>query len=64
MVPPSAAPKIHPALLALEAAPIDDELETESERLAVEQAREEVRQGHVLTHEEVRRQWLRLRLPL
>ena len=58
MVPPSTAPKIHPALLALENAPADDEPETDAERLAVEQAREDVRRGDVLPHEEVRRQWL------
>ena len=51
-------PKIHPALLVLENVPIDDEPETEEERTAVKQAREDVRQGRVLSHEEARRKWL------
>jgi len=58
MTPPSAMPKIHPALLVLENVPIDDEPETEEERTAVKQAREDVRQGRVLSHEEARRKWL------
>lgn len=41
-----------PVGLALAAAPFDDEPETPEERAAVEQAREEVRRGDVVSAEE------------
>ncbi len=46
-----------PVLRALLLAPWDDEPETEKERAAVEEAREELRQGHFVTHEEMKRQF-------
>jgi len=52
------APKQHPALEALENAPIDDEPVTEDEERDIAEAREAVRRGEVLTHEEVRKLWL------
>ena len=42
-----------PVALALAAAPFEDEPETAEERAAVEQAREEVRRGGVVSAEEV-----------
>ena len=42
-----------PVALALAAAPFEDEPETAGERAAVEQAREEVRRGDVVSAEEV-----------
>ena len=42
-----------PVALALAAAPFDDEPETAEERAAVEQARDEVRRGDVVSAEEV-----------
>jgi uncharacterized coiled-coil DUF342 family protein len=45
----------HPALLALENAPTDDEPVTEAEERAVEEAREQVRRGEVLTTDELMR---------
>jgi len=45
-----------PVLLALANAPEDDEPETEEERLAVEEARESLRRGAGISHEELRRE--------
>jgi hypothetical protein len=42
-----------PVALALAAAPFDDEPETDEERRAIEQARDEVRRGDVVSAEEV-----------
>jgi hypothetical protein len=47
-----------PVLESLANAPEDDEPLTEEDERAIEEAREEVRRGEVLTHEEVRRLWL------
>ncbi len=46
-----AAPDSLDAFLA--SCPIDDEEETEEERTAVAEAREDVRQGRVVSHEEL-----------
>ena len=45
-----------PVALALAAAPVDDESETAAERAAVEQARDDVRRGDVVSAEEVQRE--------
>jgi hypothetical protein len=45
-----------PVLRALLEAPLDDEPETEEEREAVQEAREELARGEVQTLEEVRRE--------
>jgi hypothetical protein len=45
-----------PVLRALLEAPLDDEPETEEERCAVQEAREELARGKVRTLEEVRRE--------
>jgi len=45
-----------PVLRALANAPLDDEPETEEERLAVEEARESLRRGEGVSHEELRRE--------
>lgn len=45
-----------PVLRAFLEAPEDDEPETEEERLAVEQAKEEIRQGKGIPWEEVKRE--------
>ena len=45
-----------PVLRALLEAPLDDEPETEEERRAVQEAREELARGEVRTLEEVRRE--------
>lgn len=45
-----------PLLRFLEAAPVDDEPETEEERAAVAAAWEAIRHGEVLTDEELRRE--------
>jgi hypothetical protein len=45
-----------PVLRALLEAPLDDEPETEEERQAVQEAREELARGEVRTLEEVRRE--------
>jgi hypothetical protein len=49
-------PLADPFLLALANAPIDDEPETEEERAAVAEAREDVAQGRVRPWEDVRRE--------
>jgi hypothetical protein len=46
-----------PVLRALLEAPLDDEPETEDERQAVREAREELARGEVRTLEEVRREF-------
>ena len=43
-----------PLLLALATAPLDDEPETEEERLAVQEAKEEVARGEVRSWAEIR----------
>jgi hypothetical protein len=45
-----------PVALALAAAPFDDEPESPEERTAIEQARDEVRRGDVVSAEEVWRE--------
>lgn len=45
--------KEHPALRAARAAPIDDEPETEEERRRVQEARDAVRRGDVISDEEL-----------
>lgn len=47
-----------PVLRTLVNAPIDDELETEEERIAVQEAKDDLAAGRVLSHEEVRRRLL------
>ena len=42
-----------PVLRALRSAPIDDELETDEERAAVTEAREDYKAGRVVSHEEM-----------
>ena len=44
-----------PLLATLSNAPPDDEAETDAEREAIERARQNVRQGNTLLHEDVRR---------
>jgi hypothetical protein len=44
-----------PLLTALRNAPVDDEPETDAEREAAERARNDVREGNTLSHEDVRR---------
>ena len=46
-----------PVLAALKAAPVDDEPETEEERAAVNEAREDVRAGRLVSHEDIRREF-------
>ncbi len=58
MASPSTAPIKHPALAALDAAPLDDEPASPLEELEVALAREEARQGETVAHVEVRRRWL------
>ncbi len=48
----------HPALVALENAPKDDEPVTPADVAAIAEAREEVRRGKVLSQAEVRALWL------
>ena len=45
-----------PVLLALENAPFDDEPETEEERAAVQEAREALARGEVVSDEQLRRE--------
>jgi hypothetical protein len=47
-----------PVLLAMLTAPLDDEPETDEERAAVAEAREDVAAGRLISHEEVRRRVL------
>ena len=47
---------VDPVLEILRRAPLDDEPETEEERLAVEEAKADIAAGRVLTLEELRRQ--------
>jgi hypothetical protein len=44
-----------PLLAALRNAPVDDEAETDAEREATERARMDVREGSMVSHEDVRR---------
>lgn len=53
-----AAMKRDPVLRALVNAPVDNEPETEEERLAVEEARKDLEAGRVVSHEEARRRLL------
>jgi hypothetical protein len=46
-----------PVLKALLLAPLDDEPETDEERLAVEEAMEDLRQGRVVSMEEIKREF-------
>jgi len=46
-----------PFLQALANAPFDDEPETEEERAAVAEARQELLEGRGIPHEEVKRRW-------
>jgi len=46
-----------PVLRALANAPLDDEPETEEERAAVAEARQELLEGRGIPHEEVKRRW-------
>jgi hypothetical protein len=45
-----------PVILALLTAPIDDEAETDEERVAVEEAKADLAAGRVVTNEELRRE--------
>ena len=47
-----------PVLRMLRNAPIDEEEETEEERRLVEEAREELRAGQTVSHEEIKREFL------
>ncbi len=51
----SPAKKRHPALVALENAPFDDEPVTDAEEALIEEARGDVRAGRVVNHEDVKR---------
>jgi hypothetical protein len=52
-------PALHPALLALERAELDDEEPSEAEERQAEAARAELSVGvQPLPHDEVRRRWL------
>lgn len=46
-----------PPYRLLENAPLDDELESADERVAVQEARRDVAAGNVIPHEEVKRRW-------
>jgi hypothetical protein len=48
-----------PLLRALRNAPIDDEEETEEERRLVEEGMEDIRAGRTVSHEEIKREFLR-----
>jgi len=48
-----------PLLAALTNTPVDDEVETGAEREATERAREDIREGRMLSHEDVRRKMRR-----
>ena len=62
MAGPSTAPKTakhpHPALEAIERAPLDDEPVTPEDEAALEEALADVREGRTVSHDEVRRRWL------
>jgi uncharacterized coiled-coil DUF342 family protein len=47
-----------PVLRMLREAPIDDEEETEEERRLVEEAKEEMRAGKRISHDEIRREFI------
>jgi len=47
----------HPLLRTLANAPFDDEPETEEERAAVAEARQELLEGRGIPHEEAMRRW-------
>jgi hypothetical protein len=50
--------EIDPVLLAMLTAPLDDEPETDEERAAVAEAREDVAAGRLVAHDEARRRIL------
>ena len=47
-------PLVDPALWSLLTAPIDDEPETEEERTAIAEADEDIRQGRLIAHEDIK----------
>lgn len=55
MAAPDSFPSQHPALAALESAPIDDEPITLEEERLVEEGRAAVRRGEVISDDEFRR---------
>ena len=57
---PSTSPvkQRHPALVALDNAPFDDEPVTDAEEALIEEARADVRAGRVVNHEDVKRRVL------
>lgn len=57
MVPPDSIPAQHPALAALEAAPLDDEPITDGEEALVQEARDAVLEGRVISDDEFRRRF-------
>ena len=50
-------PLVDPALWSLLTAPIDDEPETEEERTAIAEADEDIRQGRLIAHEDIKREF-------
>ncbi|HET9209201.1 MAG TPA: hypothetical protein VFR03_02320 [Thermoanaerobaculia bacterium] len=47
-----------PVLMALREAPLDDEPLTDEDLTAIEEAREDIAQGRLISHEEIRRRFL------
>ncbi len=50
-------PLVDPVLWSLLTAPIDDEPETEEERTAIAEADEDIRQGRLIAHEDIKREF-------
>ncbi len=53
----SLRPLVDPVLWSLLTAPIDDEPETEEERTAIAEADEDIRQGRLIAHEDIKREF-------
>jgi hypothetical protein len=51
-------PESDPVLVALREAPLDDEPLTDEDLMALEEARKDVAQGRLISHDEVRRRFL------
>ena len=50
-------PLVDPGLWSLLTAPIDDEPETEEERTAIAEADEDIRQGRLIAHDDIKREF-------
>jgi hypothetical protein len=51
-------PEQDPVLVALRDAPLDDEPLTDEDLIAIEEAREDIAKGRLISHEEIRRRFL------